>query len=201
MIKLTLLYVGTSHCINCLKFKPEWDMLKTQVGKGEIHIDGVHLTLEEYVVVNHSSLPLSLQNTVSFYPFIMILPTSYFEKHKDDDMVLVGEAMYTYRTMKDGNLQYRLGGSVNDSPNMRFSRTMDGILDWIRTCGMESLKTLSPRYYDNMEFEIRTSEPLMMKAMKMEDVQMEMFIAPLNKEYKVVPGGMVMCRRIINVHS
>jgi hypothetical protein len=200
MINLTLLYVGTHHCGNCSQFKPEWEKLKTMVLKEDIQWGGVQLDLEEYVVSAHSSLPLALQNTVSFYPFIMVLPTDYFHSHKNDDLVLAGEAMYTYRTMKEGKLQYRLGGSVNDSPNMRFSRTADGIVDWVRTCGIDSLKALSPRYYDNMDFEINTSETsLMMRAMKMDEL--EMFIPPLNKEYRVISGGMVLCKRIINVHS
>jgi hypothetical protein len=201
MINLTLLYVGTNHCGNCLKFKPEWEELTTMVKRGSYEIPGVELSLEELVVSEHSALPLALQNTVTFYPFIMLLPSSYYQTNKDEELVLVGEAMYTYRRITDGVLQYRLGNSVNDSPNMRYPRTSEGIIDWIKTCGIESLKALSPRYYNNMSFEIDDNNRIQMRAIKMENIELEMFIAPLNKEYRVVPGGMVMCRRLLNVHS
>jgi hypothetical protein len=167
---------------------------------GSLHPRGFEISLEEYVVTDHSALPLALQKTVTFYPFIMLLPSTYYVKNKDDDEVLVGEAMYTYRRLKDGVLQYNLGTSVNDSPNMRYPRTSDGIVDWIRSCGIESLKTLSPRYYDNMNFEVDEG-PIHMRGIKLENYDLEMFIPPLNKEYMVVPGGMVLCRRILNVHS
>ena len=200
MINLTLLYVGTKHCKNCVKFNPDWERLKTMALDGSLHPRGFEISLEEYVVTDHSALPLALRKTVTFYPFIMLLPSTYYVKNKDDDEVLVGEAMYTYRRLKDGVLQYNLGTSVNDSPNMRYPRTSEGIVDWIRSCGIESLKTLSPRYYDNMNFEVDEG-PIHMRGIKLENYDLEMFIPPLNKEYMVVPGGMVLCRRILNVHS
>jgi hypothetical protein len=203
MINLTLLYVGTKYCGNCTLFKSEWERVKNMVSNNTFDIPGVRLELEEHVVGSHDALSPALQNTVSFYPFIMVLPTTYYRENEHKDTVLVGEAMYTYRTIKDGVLQYRLGGSVNDSPNMRYPRTADGIRDWIRNCGLESLQNLSAKHYDNMSFEVPVGEqlPLQMRSLQLTDFHMDMFIPPLNKEYQVVPGGMVLCRRIMNVHS
>lgn len=203
MINLTLLYVGTSHCGNCHKFFPEWQKLKTMVSENKVNISGIEIELVEYMVVSHDLLPISLQNTVMFYPFLMILPTSYYKKNINEDLVLVGETMYAYRTMKDGVLRYTHGSSVNDSPNMRFPRTTEGILDWIRECGIQSLQTLSVKYYPEINFELPDDKhnALTMRSLILNDMRMEMFIPPLNKEYLLDSGGMVLCRRVINTHS
>ena len=205
MVKITVLYVGTTYCSNCSTFKPEWEKFKTMIAGQKVSIPGVELEVEEHVVGSHEALPLPLQNTVTFYPFIMILPSEYYEtslRTADDDLVLVGDAMYTYRTMKNGKLQYKLGGSVNDSPSMRYPRTALGIVDWVTECGMTSLQTLAAKYYPEIDFELPdTNNGLKMRALQTMDNRLEMFIPPLNKEYQVVPGGMVMCRRILNVHS
>jgi hypothetical protein len=202
MINLTLLYVGTEHCINCRSFKPEWLKLTTMIAQDKINIKGVEITLEDIVVTSHDLLPLALQNTVPFYPFIMILPTEYYKENVNEDIVLVGEAMYTFRTMKDGVLRYVHGSSVNDSPNMRYPRTAEGIVEWIKECGIQSLQTLSVKYYPELSFEIMDDQNgLKMRSLPLNDLRMEMFIPPLNKEYLLDSRGMVLCRRIVSTHS
>jgi hypothetical protein len=166
-------------------------------------IKGVEMTLEEIIVTSHDLLPLALQNTVPFYPFVMILPTEYYKKNVNEDIVLVGEVMYTFRTMKGGILRYVHGSSVNDSPNMRYPRTAEGIVDWIKECGIQSLQTLSVKYYPELNFEISNDnkDSLTMRSLPLNDLRMEMFIPPLNKEYLLDSRGMVLCRRIISTHS
>ena len=209
---LTLLFIGTTHCGNCTKFKPEWQKLKDGFLKGDfLNIPGYDFTLQDYVVSDHDALPPALQSIVTFYPFIILLPTDYLEQNlnnTDDKFSLVGEAMYTYRSMKDGKMTYRLGSSVNDSPNMRYARTAEGIDAWIRESAIASLQILSAKYYSSIEFpEVASSSTNRRNVLRMQalarkaDERLEMFIPPLNKEYRVVSGGLVMCRRILNVHG
>jgi hypothetical protein len=165
----------------------------------------VTLETKEYVVSKHEELPIILQNTVAFYPFIMILPSDYFNSHIEsvsEDEIMVGDAMYTYLTMNNGKLQYKLGSSVNDSPNMRYPRTADGICDWIKDCGIQCLQNLAPRYYPDIPLDFIEYSRGHLKMMTLaHDKQMEMFIPPLNKEYRVLSSNMVLCKRILNSHS
>ena len=215
MTRLTILFVGTTRCGNCTVFKPEWEILKDRVTKGEgLDFKGFEFTLTEYIVSSHEMLPPALAQTVSFYPFIMLVPTDYLEANlhtPDEDFVLVGEAMYTYRSMKNGKMTYRLGSSVNESPDMRYPRTADGIISWVRNTAIQSLQILAAKYYPEIEFPDTVventqggkSSGLRMKSLAFNDdsSDVDLFIPPLNKEYTVVPGGMVLCRRILNVHS
>jgi len=209
---LTLLFIGTAHCGNCVKFKPEWQKLKDEFLKGELlNIPGYDFTLQDYVVSDHNALPPALQNIVTFYPFIILIPTDYLEQNlnnTDPTFSLVGEAMYTYRSVKDGKMTYRLGSSVNDSPNMRYARTAEGIDAWIRESAIASLQVLAAKYYPSTDFpdvpletSVNKRNNMRMQALaRRSDERLEMFIPPLNKEYRVVSGGLVLCRRILNVH-
>jgi hypothetical protein len=211
MTRLTILFVGTTRCGNCTVFKPEWETLKECYSRGEcLNLEGFDFTLTEYIVSSHDMLPSAIRNTVTFYPFVMMLPSDYLEKHinnPDDDFVLVGEAMYTYRSMKDGKLSYRLGSSVNESPDMRYPRTSEGIISWVKNTAIQSLQMLAPRYYPTIEFTDsiidKSDRGLRMKSLFIDDEesQMDLYIPSLNKEYTVVSGGMVLCKRILNVHS
>lgn len=203
---LTLLFVGTTHCGNCVSFKPEWQKLKEGVKNDELlDIPGYEITLQEYIVSSHDALPPAIANTVTFYPFLMLLPTEYLEQNlnnPEENFVLVGEAMYTYRSMTNGKMTYRLGSSVNDSPNMRYPRTAEGIENWVRDSAIKALQVLSVKYYSTIEFPSMETRRSKMQALPIRrDDRMEMFIPPLNKEYRVVSGGLVMCRRVLNVHS
>jgi hypothetical protein len=212
MTRLTILFVGTTRCGNCTVFKPEWQRLKECVSKGEcLDIKDIDFTLQEYIVSSHEMLPAALGRTVSFYPFVMLVPTDYLEANlhnPDESFVLVGEAMYTYRSMKNGMLSYRLGSSVNESPDMRYPRTADGIVSWVKQTAIQSIQMLAPRYYpevvlpDNVVD--KSGSGLRMKSLVFNDDEssgMDLYIPSLNKEYRVIPGGAVMCRRVLNVHS
>jgi len=211
MTRLTILFVGTTRCGNCTLFKPEWEKLKDMFSRDEcLSFEGFEFTLTEYIVSSHEMLPPAVQNTVRFYPFIMMLPTDYLEaniNNADEDFVLMGEAMYTYRSIKDGKISYRLGSSVNESPDMRYPRTSEGIISWVKNTAIQSLQMLAIRYYPDIEFPDlvieQTKGGLHMKSMKLEDerARLDIYIPPLNKEYTVIPGGMVLCRRILNAHS
>lgn len=207
--ELTLLYVGTNFCGNCKTFYPEWSQLKAKCleegGDRILNIEGYSLNIEEYVVNSHDSLPSSLMNTVTFYPFIILLPTRYYKENlhnPDPNFVFVGEAIYTYRSLVDGKIKYRLGSSVNESPNMRYPRTSAGILDWIRDSAITSLQILSVKYYPGISFTdaIKVNR-LTMRAIERKHEELDGYIPTINKEYSVISGGMVLCRRILNVHS
>lgn len=194
-------------------FKPEWENLKYRLSRGEcLNLKGFDFTLTEYAVSSHDSLPGALARTVTFYPFVMLIPTEYLEHNlhnPDENFVLVGETMYTYRSVKDGRLSYRLGSSVNESPDMRYPRTADGIVSWVKETAIQSLQMLSAKYYPGVEFPdtvVDQSERagVRMKALgfnEEEHPDKDIYIPALNKEYTVVPGGTVLCRRILNVHS
>lgn len=208
--ELTLLYVGTFFCGNCKAFSPEWNALKSRCSEEGnervLNIEGYTLNIEEYVVNSHDALPTSIMNTVTFYPFIMLLPTKYYRENlnnPDPDFVFVGEAMYTYRSLVNGKIKYRLGSSVNESPNMRYPRTADGILDWIRDSAITSLQVLSVKYYPEITFmdtAVKVNK-LTMRALERKQDELDTYIPTVNKEYNVISGGMVLCRRILNVHS
>lgn len=204
VLGLTLLFVGTTHCINCTKFKPEWKKLKDRTpDDGLLSIPGYEFTLREYIVSDHDSLPPPLRNVVTFYPFIMLLPTEYLERNltnTDDNFSLIGEAIYTYRSLKDGRVTYRLGSSVDDSPNMRYARTAQGIDSWVRESAITSIQMLAAKYYPDIDFPYVDSRTRM-RALSNNETSLEMFSSPIGKEYRVVSGGVVMCRRVMNVHG
>jgi len=203
----TLLYVGTSSCPNCRAFEREWEVLRTMERDGGLETLSVRLM--EWRVETHSQLPPSLRNTVSFYPFLILVPTYYLEENLEGDVVLVGEALYAYKKISEGNLEYKFCENVNDYSSMRYPRTSDGVYNWMDDVGIPAMHSLAPRFYpglvENMEGVIRQRAMRNAKYIdwkeESERFSEDMMIIPsLDKVYSVVSGGDVIHRRLRNSH-
>jgi hypothetical protein len=203
---LTLLYVGSENCHNCTSFDPEWKKIEDLHKEGKLK----HLSvdLKKIKIEPHAQLPPALRETVSFYPFILLLPTRYYQENSDrEDFVLVGEALYAYKKMVNGRLEYRFCENVQDSPSMRYPRTAEGIQSWMEDLAIEAVKTLAPRYYPEVLESI--GKTLRQRNLKVVDWQAEkerfskdmLLIPSLNKSYKMSSGGVVIHQRIRNTHD
>jgi hypothetical protein len=202
--RLTLVYVGYTGCHNCAVFDPEWKKLENMAE--ERTLKPSNLELKKYKVNTHAELPPSLQATVSFYPFLLLLPTRYFEEHVGGKEVLVGEVLYAYKKMGEGGLEYKFCENVGDYPSMRYPRTAEGVIRWVVDIGMEAIATLAPRFYPEMEETIVRQRNL--AKVKFVDWNSEhqkfvrdmMMIPSLNREYKITPAGEVLYKKVKNTH-
>lgn len=203
---LTLLYVGSENCHNCSSFDPEWKKLE------ELHKEGklAHLLVEprKMKIRTHEELPVGLRDMVSFYPFIMLIPTRHLREKMDAvGAMLVGEVFYAYKIATKGVLEYRVCEHVRDSPSMRYPRTAEGIQLWMENVGMEAIANLAPRYYPELLEPI--AGRIRMRSMPAIDWQGErerfrndmLLIPSLNKVYKISSGGVVLHQRIRNNHD
>jgi hypothetical protein len=119
----------------------------------------------------------------------------------------VGEALYAYKKMVNGRLEYRFCENVQDSPSMRYPRTAEGIQSWMEDLAIEAVKTLAPRYYPEILESI--GKTLRQRNLKVVDWQAEkerfskdmLLIPSLNKSYKMSSGGVVIHQRIRNTHD
>lgn len=202
---LTLLYVGSESCHNCTEFEPEWDKLAENLrGRG---VENIPLSLEKIKKRSHTEFPPALQETVTFYPFIMLLPTDYYRNNVEKQEVLVGEVLYAYKKMNGGNLEYRVCRDTQDSPSMRYPRTAEGILSWIEDVGLTAIVNLAPRYYPDVLLPV--AKPVQQRALKVIDWNGEktrfsrdvLLFPSLHKVYELTSGGTVLHRRIRNNHD
>lgn len=198
---LTLLYVGSSGCINCKAFEPEWDKLVRLQTQGRLWGP------RKLEVDKHLDLPPALRDVVSFYPFIMVIPTRHLQENMKAGGMLVGEVFYAYKVLTNGVLEYRFCENVQDSPSMRYPRTAEGVQSWLEDVGIEAIGNLAPRYYPEiLDF---TSKRLRLRNLKMIDWRAEqerfhkdmLLIPSLNKVYKISSGGAVFHQRIRNNHD
>jgi hypothetical protein len=201
---LTLIYVGYDGCRNCTLFEPEWEGLEKMKREGKLRPK--NLELRKFKVRGHAELPPSLQKTVSFYPFLLLLPTYYLENNLGGDSTLVGEALYAYKKIVDGNLEYKFCENVGDYPSMRYPRTAVGVLQWVTEIGLDAIATLAPRFYPEMsDTIIRQRNLAPSKAvdwnLEHDKFSKDMLIIPsLNREYRITPAGGVIIKRVKNTH-
>lgn len=205
-VLLTLLYVGSRGCHNCAAFEQEWEKLVDLQAQGKL--SPMSIELKEMKIDNHFDLPPGLREVVSFYPFIMIIPTRHLQENMNQvGGMLVGEVFYAYKVITNGVLEYRVCENVQDSPSMRYPRTAEGIQSWLEDVGIEAIGNLAPRYYPEiLEF---TSRRLRLRNLKTIDWRAErerfhkdmLLIPSLNKVYKLSSGGVVLHQRIRNNHD
>jgi len=197
---LTIISVSSHGCGNCRSFKPVWDMIKDR-----LHDDFPGMGIREYTVMRHEELPSALENTVSFYPFLMVTLTSHLEENlntTDPTFRLEGEVLYAIRCSKYDQMgkkmtKYVIGGSADEAPSMRYPRTEEGVIEWIRDIAIPGLENMVNQgiFGDHNQVtrpRIQMSALTENRRMLMENLN----IPSLNKEYMVCPGGRVMCRRI-----
>lgn len=211
---LSLIYVGTSFCGNCRNFKKDWAEIKDKLPSSGLPIEVV-----EYVVDDHAALPPALEQTVTFYPFLMLTPKKYFEENlntTDRNFILEGEVMYAVKsyiyeqTTGKRMLKYEVGRSVSDSPSMRYPRTTAGVMEWLKDVAIPALESMiNTGKYENYEIIIRMSglktmvsqDSLCSMEANCRDVFEGLQIPSLNKEYSLASNGMVLCRRIRSIKS
>lgn len=204
----TLLYVGSESCQNCLVFDGEWQKLEDLYLEGKMGY--IPLELKKLKIEHHSQLPTGLRDTVSFYPFLFVVPTSYLEANYDrEDFVMVGEALYAYKKVVNGKLEYKFCENVNDHPSMRYPRTCEGIMNWINDVALDAMNSLAPRFYPELvdpvtmiirQRNLRSANYIDWK-LESEQFSRDMMLIPsLNREYKISSGGFVLHKRIKNNH-
>lgn len=202
---LILFYIGSEGCHNCSSFEPEWKKLETLGREGKL--DYLSVELKKIKVQNHGELPPALRETVTFYPFLFLVPRQYYLKNENNEEILVGEAFYSYKVMTNGVMEYRFGNDVRDSPSMRYHRTAEGIRSWLEDIGINAINHLAPRYYPELiepmskRIRLRRLNPIDWRA-EQERFHKDMLLIPsLNKVYKLSSGGVVLHQRIRNNHD
>lgn len=199
-VDITLVYTGTYGCGNCTRFNREWEAIVSRTGSSPKAVEGVRMSFVKYMAHNHSGLPLALQRTVPFYPFLLLVPTQYLDQNINRDVTLVGEAMHAYKKKRsDGEIVYSLCQSVNDSPSMRYPRSEEGVTEWIWEMALDSLSALAPRYYNGLE--IPSSVAPATTSLRMSEMNLsvarELFVLPsVNREYIPLGDDRVLCRKI-----
>lgn len=198
--RLTIVNVSSHGCGNCRSFKPEWEGVKERIQE-----EYPEMGIRDYTVMRHEELPSALENTVSFYPFLMVTPTSHLEDNlttTDPTFRLEGEVLYAIRCAKYDDagrriIKYVIGGSADEAPSMRYPRTSSGVMEWIGDIAIPGVENMvNQGIYGEVVEQIK---PRMQMAALTENRRMLMDnlnIPSLNKEYMVCPGGRVMCRRI-----
>lgn len=198
--RLTIVNVSSHGCGNCRMFKPEWEIIKDR-----IQDEYPGMGIREYTVMRHEELPSALENTVPFYPFLMVTLTSHLKDNlttTDPTFRLEGEVLYAIRCTKYDDMgrriiKYVIGGSADEAPSMRYPRTVTGVMEWIRDIAIPGVESMINQgvYGDEVEQpaqRVQMSALTENRRMLMENLN----IPSLNKEYTVCPGGKVMCRRI-----
>lgn len=198
--RLTIVNVSSHGCGNCRSFKPIWENIRERIQE-----DYPGMGVREYTVMRHEELPSSLENTVTFYPFLMVTLTSHLEENlntTDPSFRLEGEVLYAIRCTKYDDMgrriiKYVVGGSADEAPSMRYPRTEQGVMDWIRDIAAPGIENMVAQgiygdVYGQLKPRIMMNAITENRKMLMDNLN----IPSLNKEYMVCPGGRVMCRRI-----
>lgn len=198
--QMTIVNVSSHGCGNCRMFKTDWDAVKTRIQE-----EYPEMGIREYTVMRHEELPSALENTVTFYPFLMMTLTSHLEDNlntTDPTFRLEGEVLYAIRCTKYDEMgrraiKYVIGGSADEAPSMRYPRTTSGVMEWIRDIAIPGVESMINQgvYGDEVDQPVpRTQMSALTENRRM--LMDNLNIPSLNKEYMVCPGGKVMCRRI-----